>query len=329
MKSVVLKVPISDALGRAFEFCVTEAILSECQKLFPNKVSLTSRAKEMQQRDQERFNAIGYLDRMRLQASGEKIAKWIVENKLRRVDGMKSERVGQPTSCLSEETVLEGVEKIEIDRIPDIEGVRGDVTDIRIRIFSKGGVATVNISIKHRHGAFKHPRLTRVPEWIGLNGTKAAAEYLRAYEEIWKNFFNKCKMLSPHAKRFRELKDIDANFVEVNLYRPLYKLVANFIQSNAKSPVQAQQLFSFLVGKYDYIKFIDQDYKIEIRDFSRTPKPNSVKVEYREGGYLYFLFDNRWKLSGRLHTASEWLIKSIKFDIQPINLDEVVPASYI
>jgi hypothetical protein len=114
MKSVVLKVSISDALGRAFEFCVTEAILSECQKLFPNKVSLTSRAKEMQQRDQK-----------------------------------------------------------------------------------------------------------------------------------------------------------------------------------------------------------------------RTPKPNSVKVEYREGGYLYFLFDNGWKLSGRLHTASEWLIKSIKFDIQPINLDEVVPASYI
>ena len=65
------------------------------------------------------------------------------------------------------------------------------------------------------------------------------------------------------------------------------------------------------------------------KDFSDIPKPNSVEIEYQGGGYLYLQFDNGWRLSGRLHTATEWLKPSIKFDIQPVNLDSVVPPIYI
>lgn len=325
----VSKMPISDALGRAFEYFVAESILSECKRLFPNKVSLTQRAKDMQQRDQKRLNSITHLQRTHFQTSGAKIARWLTENKLKKIEEMTFEKMKTLTNYLSRETAYEGVEKVEIDRIPDVAGVKGDVTDIRIKVFSKDRIATLNVSIKHRHEAFKHPRLTRVPEWIGLTGTKEGKEYLKAYEQIWEAFFQKSKMLLPIAQRFRELKAIDQDFIEVNLYRPLYKLVGNFIKNNAKRPNQVQQMFSFLVGTYDYIKFIDHDGKIEVRDFSRTTKPNSITVEYKEGGYIYFQFDNGWRLSGRLHTATEWLKKSIKFDIQPTNLDSVVPPTYI
>ena len=86
-------------------------------------------------------------------------------------------------------------------------------------------------------------------------------------------------------------------------------------------------MFEFMVGRVDYIKFVDRDGIIEVRDFSRIPSPKSVKIEYRK--YLYFKFDNGWIISGRLHTATEWLKKSIKFDLQPVNLDSLVPPTPI
>lgn len=283
----------------------------------------------MQQRDGKRLNLIDKSQRERFQSSAAKIARWLAENKFKKIDEMTFEKVRTIANYVSGELTNEGIEKVEIDRIPDVAGVKGDVTDIRIRVFSKGGVATINVSLKHRHAALKHPRLTRVPEWIGLSGSKEGKEYLKAYEQIWEAFFQKSKTLLPNAKRFRELKAVDPDFIEVNLYRPLYKLVGNFIKNNVKSPNQVQQMFSFLVGTYDYIKFIDHNGKIEVRDFSRTAKPSSMVVEYKEGGYIYFQFDNGWRLSGRLHTATEWLKKSIKFDIQPINLDSVAPPTYL
>jgi len=321
--------PVSDALGRAFEYCVTEHIFSECQQLFRDKVSLTQRAKRMQNRDQARFKSISQQEKTQFRSSARKIARWLVENKLTKLEKLEFEKAGTLTGYLAEKSTSYGVEKVEIDRIPDIEGVKGDVTDIRVTVFSKNKAAKVNISLKHRHEALKHPRLTRVPVWIGLAGTKEAKEYLKKYEQVWEIFFQKSKALLPSAKRFRELKSVDSNFIEVNLYRPLYKLVEDFIKNNAKTTNQVQQMFNFLVGKYDYIKFIVLNSKIEVRDFSRIPKPQSVKVEYQEGGYLYLQFDNGLKLSGRLHTATEWLKKSIKFDIQPVNLNFIVSPAYI
>ncbi|MEM1590038.1 MAG: HaeIII family restriction endonuclease, partial [Candidatus Bathyarchaeia archaeon] len=276
--------PISDALGRAFEYCVTEAIFAECQKLFPNKVHLSSRAKDMQQRDRERLDVVDYFQRMRFQSSGAKIARWLAENKLKKIEEITFERAKTLTTYIVKEAAYESIEKVEIDRIPDVAGVKGDVTDIRIKVFLKGSIATVNVSLKHRHEALKHPRLTRVPEWIGLAGTKEEREYLKAYEQIWEDFFQKGKALLPSAQCFRDLKSVDPDFIEVNLYRPLYRLVGNFIQNNAKTSAQVQRMFNFLVGTSDYVKFIARNGRTEIRDFSKTTKPNSVKVEYKGEG---------------------------------------------
>ena len=332
--------PLSDRYGRAFEYCVTEFVFSRLNELYPGKVKMSPRAKEAQRHGQTQFKNLTAEQRKRFEKSGRKIAEWLGENKLKNIQEIQFEKSkgayldfleskGYLSDSPVKESTLGKIDNVEVDRIPDIAGVRGDVTDIRIKFFSGDRVATVNVSLKHRHEALKHPRLTRVPEWVGLASTEEGKLYLRTYEHVWSTFFQKGRELSAGAKRFRELKAIDPTFVERNLYKPLYTLVKNFLQKNITSSSQVQQMFDFMVGKFDYVKFVDHDGKIEVRDFSDIPKPNSVKIEYKGSGYLYFQFDNGWRLSGRLHTATQWLKKSIKFDVQPANLDSFAPAIYI
>jgi len=322
--------PLSDRYGRAFEYSVTECVFSQLEKLFAEKARMTVRAKEMQRHGQEQIEHLTNEQKEQFERSGAKIAEWLVENKLKDIEKMRFEKPGETLLVfLRKESISREINEVELDRIPDIAGVRGDVTDIRIKFFSKDSVATINVSIKHRHEALKHPRLTRVPAWISLENTKEEKEYLVAYETIWSAFFQKGRELSPGARRFRELKAIDPAFVVRNLYDPLYTLVTRFLQKNIANPLQVQKMFDFMVGKFDYVKFIDHDGRIEVRDFSDIPKPNSVEIEYEGDDYLYLQFDNDWRISGRLHTATQWLKKSIKFDIQPVNLDSMVPAVHI
>ena len=196
-------------------------------------------------------------------------------------------------------------------------------------LFSGNKVATLNISLKHSHEALKHPRLTRVPNWIGLESTKEARKYLQNYKDIWASFFKKGKELLPSATKFSELKSVDTHIIEEKLYKPLYQLVGNFLEKNIVNETQTKHLFEFMVGRFNFIKFVDYDGQIEIRDFSNIPKPSSIKFGYNEKGYLQFTFDNGWILSGRLHTATQWLKESIKFDMQPENLDAVIPAIHL
>lgn len=332
--------PLSDRYGSAFEYCVTEFVFSRLRELYPGKVKMSPKAKEAQRHGQTQFKNLTAEQRKRFEKSGRKIAEWLGENKLKNIQEIQFEKSkgaffdfleskGYLSDSPFKESTLGKIDNVEVDRIPDIAGVRGDVTDIRIKFFSGARVAAVNVSLKHRHEALKHPRLTRVPEWIGLANTKEGKLYLSTYENIWATFFQKGRELSPNAKRFRELKAIAPNFVDENLYKPLYTLVAGFLRQNAASSPQVQKMFGFMVGRFDYVKLIDHDGEIEVRDFSDILKPNSVEIKYVEGGYLHFQFDNGWRLSGRLHTATQWLKKSIKFDVQPANLDSVVPAIYI
>jgi len=322
-----MSLPLSDMYGRAFEFCVATFIFSKLEDLYPHKVRMTGRAKEAQDRGHQQFDELTSEEKTGFEKSGSAIAEWLAENKFRDVEEVVFEK---PAAAISDyvagKTSSKGIVKVTLDRVPDFAGVEGDVTDIRIEFSSSQGVHKVNVSLKHRHEALKHPRLTRVPVWIGMVDSRKTREYELAYEKAWSTFFEKGKALSPSATKFRELKAIKSTFIEDNLYKPLYTLVQEFLQNNIANTSQVQQLFEFLVGKYDFVKFVDHDGKIEVRDFSAIPKPRSVKIEYDGRGYLYLQFDNGWRLAGRLHTATEWLKKSIKFDVQPVNLDSVIPA---
>lgn len=322
--------PVSDTKGRAFEHCVSEPIIEELKKLFPGRVVLTSRAREAQACGQNHCSKLSLDQKKKFEKSGLSIARWIATNKLHNIENIEFETQVSPLSrFLPEKSSSREIEKIELDRIPDTAGIQGDVTDIRITFFSGNKVANMNISLKHSHQALKHPRLTRVPNWIGLESTNEAKQYLKEYRAIWASFFKKGQELLPKAKKFNELKTADPTIIEENLYKPLYQLVRSFLTKNIVNETQTKHLFEFMVGRFNFIKFIDYDGQIELRDFSNIPKPSQVRIGSNKKGYIQFAFDNGWVISGRLHTATEWLKESIKFDVQPENLDAVVPATHL
>lgn len=312
--------PQSDKYGRAFEYCITKGIISELEAIHPGKVEVTWRAKDSQNKGEEQYKTLSEPEQKQFENSSKKISKWLAENKFKNIGSLNFEKPVEMLAFLTDKEVI-------IDRIPDSEGIEGDVTDIRIKFLLKDGTATLNISLKHEHTALKHPRLTRVPEWIGMSKDgEEAIQYEKDYDAIWTNFFEKGKKLVPDAKRFKELKSVQKTFIEDNLYNPLYSLVRTFLEKNTNSPEKVQKMFDFIVGKFDFIKFIDIGGAIEMLDFSLLTKPKSVKVNYKDGDYLYIEFDNGLITSGRLHTATEWLAKSIKFDMQPVNLDSLITA---
>lgn len=290
---------------------------------------MAKRAMEAQDRGWQQFEQLTDSQKTAFEKSSSAITGWLTENKFRDIGKASFEKPITIIDYVSEKPSSGEVNSVILDRIPDTEGIKGDVTDIRIEFLFSEGVRRVNVSLKHRHEALKHPRLTRVPTWIGMTEPNKVRQYELAYEKVWSSFFEKGKAISPTATKFRELKAIDPTFIEENLYKPLYTLVQEFLQDNIVDSSQVERLFSFMVGRYDFVKFVDHEGRIEVRDFAAIPKPKAVKVEYTGTGYLYLKFDNGWILSGRLHTATEWLKKSIKFDVQPQNLDKVIPAIYL
>ena len=322
---------MSDEYGRAFEFCVASFILIKLKKMYPKRVQETPRTKIAQEKGRLQYDRLPKEKRDSFAKTGAAIAEWLGENKfgVAAIDLSK-----KSTKTLlgfgAEEAEPPQIDHVVVDRLSDMEGVRGDVTDIRVEFSFSGSAVSVNISLKHMHSALKHPRLTRVPSWIGITDPNKVRSYLSKYEDIWSSFFSKGKATLANATKFRELKAVDSTIIENSLYQPLYELVKDFLQNNILGPEQAECLFDFLVGKYEFVKFIDRDGSVEIRDFAAIPKPKAVAIAYSGSGYLYLSFSNGLKLSGRLHTASEWIRKkSVKFDIQPQNLDEIVPAKHI
>jgi len=259
------------------------------------------------------------------------IAKWLTKNKFNAASIIPSSKPSLTLLDFGANKHKTGeFINIVVDRLSDSEGVSGDVTDIRVQFYLQNSVNQVNISLKHMHEALKHPRLTRVPQWIGIENRARKEKYLVDYANIWDSFINQGKKILTGVERFNELKAIDSNFIENNLYKPFYHLVMDFLTTNCKESQQAEMLFDFLVGKNDFIKFIDKKTKIEVQDFCAIPRPKTVAVSHHVSGYLDFEFDNGWKLSGRLHNASGRIAtRSIKFDIQATNLEEVIPAIYL
>lgn len=297
----------SDLSGRSFEYCVVMSLSSALEKAFPNRVSNTERAIVTQERHKILLEKISSTKRINYEKAAGAIAEWLMENKF---GG--------------------SVEGVVIDQIPNSNGVRGDVTDIRMNINRASGDSILNLSLKHIHKDIKHPRLTRVPYWIDVVDPEKSKDYRSAYDKIWDDFMIKANELVPDSEKFKQLRDVDKDFVNRNLYYPFYNLVKNFLEENIEENEQVNSLFRFQVGIYSFIKIINMNGNIEIRDFSEIPSPTRVEFEYENGGYLFLHFDNDWSISMRLHTASSNISsRSIKFAVQAINLDKVVPPTHI
>lgn len=297
----------SDLSGRSFEYCVVISLSSALEKAFPNRVISTERAIVTQGRHKTLLENISPAKRINYEKAAGAIAEWLMENKF---GG--------------------SVEGVVIDQIPNSNGVRGDVTDIRITINRASGDSILNLSLKHIHKDIKHPRLTRVPYWIDVEDTDESKDYRSTYDEIWDDFMIKSNELVPNSEKFKQLRDVDKYFVNRNLYYPFYDLVKSFLENNIEKDEQVNSLFRFLVGIYSFIQIINMNGNIEIRDFSEISSPTGVEFEYENGGYLFLHFDNDWSISMRLHTASSNISsKSIKFAVQVIDLDKFVPPIHI
>ena len=214
---------------------------------------------------------------------------------------------------------------IALRRLPDNEAKSGNITDIEIIYETK----KINLSIKHNHKALKHQRPSALPQQFGLVKNETQDHnYRNEYQAICKAFINKSNQLLNGVIQFNELKNIDPEFINTNLYEPICSLVCKYIQEWSSNPESVKYFFRFIVGITNFYKVIvGQDF-VEIYGFEDIPPPKKMKCEIISNSYIHVTFDNNWKISMRLHTASSRLKGvSLKFDTTPLEMS--IPLSLI
>jgi hypothetical protein len=232
---------------------------------------------------------------------------------------------------------FKGAISVDIDRLPDTEGVSGDVTDIRLNIKTKSSEYSKNISIKHHHNALKHPRLPRLPEQCGISDRTIKKKYISKHDAIWNSFIKKAHNLNSETAEFSKIKEIQEDFIEKNLYKPLILLVNDFLEKNACNPESIAHFFRFLTGNFNFFTIKNEKNAVLIKHFVDLQKPTKFKIIYPYKSLTTFLMnlDNGWEITFRLHTASSRFIKngkinmSTKFDVNCINLDKVIKIEKI
>lgn len=284
---------ISDRNGRALEFKIVDFLL---QKL-PHITVLGNSTYADQQRDSFKFSELPTSQQNHFTKSAEKIFLWLEK--------------------LTENAITHSPSSIE--RLTDDAAKKGDVTDIRLIVDCK----VINLSIKHNHTALKHQRPGATANQCGY--PKIALEdvsYREAYKKVIGDFLKSAYALKKDAQDFSELKAVQPDFIDNQLYAPMCDLVCNFLNSNVSSqPNNAQNFFSFIVGMTNYHKIVvpPNHGKIEIFEFAFMPSVNSLSAVRKGSSYIEVSFSNGWQISMRLHTASSRIKGvSIKFDTQPL-----------
>lgn len=277
----------SDQNGRALEYIIVSTINDNY------KIKLTASAIKDQQRDKLKYHTLNKELKIRFETAALKILRWL-ENKFDFINA----------------------ECITIDRIADGASVSGDVTDIRITL----ATTSINLSIKHNHSALKHQRPGSLPQQMGFAKLDPVTViYKEKLKAIISNFIYEVNIDYQGTTLFNEIKSADPNYIKVKLYKPVCKLVAEFLESHKH--LCAQHYYSFLVGNQSFYKILVFENKIKIQEFININKPNSFDIQVVDDSYIYINFTNGWKISLRLHTASSRIATgSLKFDTQPVEI---------
>ena len=271
----------SNRNGRTLEYIITKKIANQFNG------NLINGTKNTQVRDEKEFESLSNELKSRFDRASEAITTWLKEKY-------------QLDSCT-------------IDRLGDGDGVRGDVTDIRLN-------GNINLSIKHKHNALKHQRPGALAQQCGI--AKKDPEdltYRSLYQNITDSFLVKANQLNPNATLFKELKAVNNDFINDNLYDPMCSLVADFINHTcSNSAFNTEHLFKFIVGNTDFIKIIVGDASLQIQYYNNVVMPKTVNAIKTSKSYIKLEFDNGWSISMRLHTASSRINGvSLKFDSKP------------
>lgn len=300
---------ISNDTGRAFEILITETLIKYLQSK-NIKFSLTQRAKKDNDRDKKYFEMLSKPLQEDFIKAGNAAVRW-VEN----------------------QGWFKSAKNVIIDRLPDTEGVKGNVTDLQISIESEKGLSIKNISLKHHHSALKHPRLPRLPAQCGITDPKIKSEWSETHKKIWEDFYKEARKLDKSTTEFSSLKAIDHSFIDKHLYEPLIKAVISFLEKYANNPQNISKFFKFLTSEFDFFTIKNEPNRILIKKFVNITQPKGFTSEYPYKGRLttfLMIFDNGWDISLRLHTASSEFYRnnkvqmSTKFDVLCENLDEVI-----
>lgn len=293
---------VSNQYGRALEYIIVENII-EC---FPEITFIkTDRCQNDQLRDRGQFLGLSTAMQGEYNHTATLLSTWLNQN-------------------------FDLGNTITIDRLNDSAGQAGIVTDIRL----ENGFQNINLSIKHNHFALKHQRPEGVPQSLGImSGSDLDIDYRNGLSLLMDDFFNNARIVHPNLEKWSELKEIDSNYINSNLYEPINDYVRNFLMSQNN---RAAQYFNFLVGTENYYKIIDLPNQIEIREFNNLPIPDSFTINVIRSSTISVAFSNGWDIPMRLHTASSRIPSTaanstgLKYDSQPpVNIEALIPAQRI
>lgn len=237
-----------------------------------------------------------------------------------------------------------------LSAMPDSAGVKGDVRDICITVYSdskkKKVVRELGISCKNNHEAVKHPRITENPDFA-QEWTKGRFHCSKAFMQEMSRIQD---VIEGYQSQYRTWSEIDEKMDTV--YFPIVTAFVQelqrlgMIESNASEKRKqeakefAQLFFEYMFGTQDFYKFIKDDsskatlvYPYNMHgSLMKTYKGHrnnqavpcvtmpeeivDVRVKPSSKTTMEVYFD-QWIISMRLHNADSSIKKtSLKFDVQ-------------
>ena len=222
----------------------------------------------------------------------------------------------------------------------DDRGKEGDVRDILV--IRRNIQWEVGFSVKHNHEAVKHSRLSRTidfgEKWYGV---KCSDEYKNEVTPI----FDRLGKDKTNGLKWNQIPD------KINtIYRPLLKAFMDEIKrAYDKDSSMASRLTEYLIGKYDFYKVISidsarhtllQGYNLHgtLNKASSTKKPEIsvpivnlpteiIQIKFssqKPDNTVELYMNNGWQFSFRIHNAEEYVVPSLKFDVQLIGRPTVI-----
>lgn len=291
---------ISNANGRALEYCLCNMILSHA----PNSIIDDSNSTIQDQlRDKVHFDRLP--ERQKKYYEGQSL-KFINAYLLSVITGF--------------------LPPLIVRRMNDNDAKLGDVADIKIISDSN---QEYGISLKHNHAAVKHQRPGALIKQLGIsvNDKAITKSYKAGIKAIELQFYEKVKALHVDKNLFNVVKAKNPQVI-LGLYHSICSHVADTINKFCKEPDVAKSFFEFLVGKFNFDKVIVTEHNVKVMKFNDIELPTAVLASVRNDSYVDLIFDNGFEFSMRLHTASSKFefgkAVSLKFDTQLSS--EVIPS---
>lgn len=221
----------------------------------------------------------------------------------------------------------------------DANGEEGDVRDILI---SREDIRwTIGLSLKHNHFAVKHSRLAKSldfgQKWYSVPCSSA---YWSAVRPIFDDLdTKKCAGIL-----WRNIPD-----KQRDVYIPLLQAFKNeVLDACSNDPSVPARMVKYLLGEFDFYKItsIDQERLTRIHPVNingTLAKPSQTRMSafaiptvvlptrivcmnFKPNSQttVELYMDNGWQFSFRIHSASEIVEPSLKFDIQAVGLPATI-----